>query len=132
MNHALLADIYGGLGSLNSETNNFQGTYDCFMNEWEHLQAALPPYLSESPRAYLSRPGIALYAQGVVEVEQAKRLLRAGEAAKSDAKFDASLDSFTQALANFQKLLGTHRKTADTHYKVAGLLQRKRDYGKAV
>ena len=40
MNHALLADIYGGLGSLNSETNNFQGTYDCFMNEWEHLQAA--------------------------------------------------------------------------------------------
>jgi hypothetical protein len=80
----------------------------------------------------LSRPGIALYAQGVVEVEQAKRLLRAGEAAKSDAKFDASLDSFTQALANFQKLLGTHRKTADTHYKIAGLLQRKRDYGKAV
>ena len=69
MNHALLADIYGGLGSLNSETNNFQGTYDCFMNEWEHLQAAFSNGQLQRPNI-LEVFGLGRLANGLMALQR--------------------------------------------------------------
>ena len=37
----LLADIYAGLGSLDTESNQFQGAYDHFQKQWYYVQKAL-------------------------------------------------------------------------------------------
>jgi hypothetical protein len=39
--YVILADIYGVLGSLDTETNQFQGAYDNFSNQWQYIQKAL-------------------------------------------------------------------------------------------
>lgn len=38
--YRILADIYGGLGSLDTESNQFQKAYDDFSMQWKYLQQA--------------------------------------------------------------------------------------------
>lgn len=38
--YRILADIYGGLGSLDTESNQFQKAYDDFSKQWKYLQLA--------------------------------------------------------------------------------------------
>lgn len=37
----LLATIYGGLGSVDTETNRFQGAYEYFDKEWDQIKKAI-------------------------------------------------------------------------------------------
>ncbi|KAK9769980.1 putative NB-ARC domain-containing protein [Seiridium cardinale] len=39
--YRILADVYGGLGSLDTESNQFQGAYDNFKNHYQYVQLAL-------------------------------------------------------------------------------------------
>ncbi|KAL4936544.1 hypothetical protein BDV06DRAFT_91444 [Aspergillus oleicola] len=47
--YRLLADIYGGLGSLCTESNQFQGAYENFVEEWDYLELAFKTGELEKP-----------------------------------------------------------------------------------
>lgn len=38
--YKILADIYGGIGSLHTESNKFEEAYDSFLKEWKYLELA--------------------------------------------------------------------------------------------
>ena len=78
MNHSVLADIHGGIGSLYSMTNDFQGTYEHFKSEWEHRQAAFASNQLQRPNI-LEVFGLGRYGNGLMALgrhEEAEQYYR--------------------------------------------------------
>lgn len=76
--HVLLADIYGGLGSMDSETNNFQGTYNNFQSQWAELEAAFETGQIQRP-SIMEVFGLGRVANGLMALnrfEQAEEYYR--------------------------------------------------------
>ena len=76
--YKLLADVYGGLGALCTESNQFQGAYDNFADQWKYLQLAFEQHELEKPSIWevfgLGRLGNGL--QGLHKYEEAEEYYR--------------------------------------------------------
>ena len=55
----LLADIHGGLGSVDSETNQFQGMLDNFRTQWQYIQRAFAVGELQHPSICKSNPTLS-------------------------------------------------------------------------
>jgi tetratricopeptide (TPR) repeat protein len=90
--YRILADVYGGLGSLYTESNQFQAVHDCFFKQWKYLQSAFEHGELEKPSIWevfgLGRLGNAM--QGLHKYEEAeayyRQCLKAWEPLPGDRK----------------------------------------------
>ncbi|RDW76977.1 hypothetical protein BP6252_05030 [Coleophoma cylindrospora] len=109
-----LADIYGGLGSLDTETNNFEGALKNFQNQWSYIQEAFKEGELQRPNSWegLSLGRIGNGLQGMNRFEEAedyyRRCLKAWEGLEGDRKL------FTAMLATCLWLQGKLHEAEET------------------
>lgn len=76
--YRILADVYGAIGSLYTESNNFQGVFDAFSKHWKYIQLAIEHGELQRPSIWevfgLGRLGNAYH--GLHQYEKAEEYYR--------------------------------------------------------